>query len=80
MQSNPLFRPRALERLSSPERLDALMQVTSPKGWLALYTIAGLLGLRPDLEHRRQRPDAGRRRGHADPRRHAARDPGERHR
>jgi HlyD family secretion protein len=43
MQSNPLFRTRALERLSSPERLDALMQVTSPKGWLALYTVAGLL-------------------------------------
>jgi HlyD family secretion protein len=43
MQSNPLFRRQALEKLSSPERLDTLMQVTSPNGWLALYTIAGLL-------------------------------------
>lgn len=44
MQSNPMFRKRALEKLSSPEKLDALMQVTSPKGWMALYTLAGLLG------------------------------------
>ncbi|GBC80295.1 hypothetical protein HRbin09_01530 [bacterium HR09] len=35
MASN-LFRKKALERLSSPERLDELMQVTSPAGWLAL--------------------------------------------
>lgn len=35
MASN-LFRKKALERLSSPERLDELMQVTSPVGWLAL--------------------------------------------
>lgn len=31
-----LFRKEALERLSSPERLDLLMQVVSPKGWVAL--------------------------------------------
>jgi HlyD family secretion protein len=43
MPSNPLFRTRALEKLSSPERLDTLMQVTSSNGWLALYTIGGLL-------------------------------------
>jgi HlyD family secretion protein len=43
MPSNPLFRSRALEKLSSPERLDTLMQVTSPNGWLALYTIMALL-------------------------------------
>lgn len=36
-----LFRKAALEKLSSPERLDVLMRVTSPKGWLAL----GALGL-----------------------------------
>jgi HlyD family secretion protein len=43
MPSNPLFRRRTVEKLSSPERLDTLMQVTSPKGWLALYTIMVLL-------------------------------------
>ena len=43
MPSNPLFRRQALEKLSSPERLDTLMQVTSPNGWLALYTIGALL-------------------------------------
>lgn len=36
-----IFRKVALERLSSPEQLDQLMQVTEPKGWLAL----GALGL-----------------------------------
>lgn len=43
MSDNPLFRKSALEKLSSPERLDVLMQVTSPKGWLALWTIAAVL-------------------------------------
>jgi hypothetical protein len=31
-----LFRKAALEKLSSPEELDQLMQVTTPQGWLAL--------------------------------------------
>ncbi|HTY42339.1 MAG TPA: NHLP bacteriocin system secretion protein [Thermoanaerobaculia bacterium] len=31
-----LFRRSALEKLSSPEQLDVMMQVTSPAGWLAL--------------------------------------------
>jgi hypothetical protein len=39
----PIFRKAALERLSSPEQLDQLMQVTTPKGWLALIALAGLL-------------------------------------
>ncbi len=39
----PIFRQAALERLSSPEQLDQLMQVTTPKGWLALIALAGLL-------------------------------------
>ena len=30
-----IFRKAALERLSSPERLDQLMQVTRPRAWLA---------------------------------------------
>jgi len=40
-----VFREKALERLSSPERLDQLMRVTSPRGWLALATFAGLVAV-----------------------------------
>lgn len=40
---NNLFRKVSLDRLSSPEQLDMLMHVTSPKGWVALLTICGLL-------------------------------------
>jgi HlyD family secretion protein len=38
-----IFRKVALERLSSPEQLDQLMQVTDPKGWLALGALGFLL-------------------------------------
>lgn len=38
-----LFRKVALERQSSPEQLDVLMQVTSRKGWLSLLVIGGLI-------------------------------------
>lgn len=37
MSSN-LFRKKSLERLSSPEALDQLMQVTTPLSWLALVS------------------------------------------
>jgi HlyD family secretion protein len=37
------FRKAALERLSSPERLDEMMRVTSPKTWLALWACAFLI-------------------------------------
>lgn len=40
-----IFRQAALERLSSPEELDQLMQVTTPKGWLALAGLAGLIAV-----------------------------------
>lgn len=43
MSDNPLFRKAALDKLASPERLDVLMQVTSPQGWVALWTIGGIL-------------------------------------
>lgn len=43
MADDSLFRKAALDKLASPERLDVLMQVTSPKGWIALWTIAALL-------------------------------------
>jgi len=38
-----IFRKVALERLSSPEQLDQLLQVTDAKGWLALAALAALL-------------------------------------
>lgn len=38
-----LFRKRALERLRSPERLDQLLRVTSPRSWIILMTIGLLL-------------------------------------
>ncbi|ARV62943.1 NHLP bacteriocin system secretion protein [Nostocales cyanobacterium HT-58-2] len=45
MQSkeNKLFRQEALERLSSPERLDQLMQVVNRRAWLPLTTIGSLV-------------------------------------
>lgn len=38
-----LFRKSALERLSSPEKLDVMMQVTSPMGWITLAGVGVLL-------------------------------------
>lgn len=38
-----IFRKVALERLSSPEQLDQLLQVTDPKGWLALGALGTVL-------------------------------------
>jgi hypothetical protein len=38
-----IFRQSALERLSSPEQLDQLIQVTTPRGWLALLGLIGLI-------------------------------------
>ncbi len=39
-----MFRKEALEKLSSPEQLDQLLKVTSPKGWLALLGLGLLIG------------------------------------
>lgn len=39
-----IFRKVSLERLSSPEQLDQLMQVTSPRGWLALWAMVAVAG------------------------------------
>lgn len=41
-KNNQIFSQEALERLSSPERLDQMMQVVNPRAWLPLTTI-GLL-------------------------------------
>src|SRR5882724_8188165 len=38
-----LFRQTALEKLSSPEELDQLMQVTTPRGWFALAALIVLV-------------------------------------
>jgi HlyD family secretion protein len=38
-----LFRKAALDKATSPEQLDLVMQVTSPMGWLALATIAAIM-------------------------------------
>src|SRR5688500_16670180 len=40
---NRIFRKVSLDRLSSPEQLDQLTQVTTPRGWLALAAICLLL-------------------------------------
>lgn len=40
-----IFRKVSLERLRSPEQLDQLMQVTSPKGWIALIAVISLLAV-----------------------------------
>jgi pyruvate/2-oxoglutarate dehydrogenase complex dihydrolipoamide acyltransferase (E2) component len=41
---NKLFRSVALERLSTPERLDELMEVTTPRGWLGMAALWATLG------------------------------------
>ncbi len=43
MEQNALFRKSAIDKLASPERLDVLMQVTSPQGWIALTAIGVIL-------------------------------------
>ena len=40
---NSIFRKVSLERLSSPEQLDQLLRVTSPKNWLALVAAWSVL-------------------------------------
>jgi hypothetical protein len=40
-----IFRQEAVERMSSPEQLDELMPVTSPRGWIALAGLSLLLVL-----------------------------------
>lgn len=42
-QKRDLFRKESLERLSSPEQLDQLMQVVGPKAWLPLASLGALV-------------------------------------
>ncbi|MBD2489588.1 NHLP bacteriocin system secretion protein [Aulosira sp. FACHB-615] len=44
-QKRRIFRQESVERLSSPERLDQLMQVVSPKSWLPLIALSSLVGV-----------------------------------
>ncbi|MEL7495943.1 MAG: hypothetical protein AAGJ95_18540, partial [Cyanobacteria bacterium J06554_11] len=43
MDNNSIFRKEALERLSSPEQLDQLMKIVTPRSWLPLAALGGLL-------------------------------------
>lgn len=43
MSGQSVFRKVSLDRLASPEQLDQLMQVTTPKGWVALLALSVLL-------------------------------------
>ena len=40
MSAPGFFRKAALEKLSTPEKLDQLIKITSPRAWIALVTIA----------------------------------------
>jgi|ERR1700693_451150 len=42
-QKPNLFRKEALERLSSPERLDQVVRIVSPKDWLFLCCLGGIV-------------------------------------
>ncbi|MBE9182952.1 NHLP bacteriocin system secretion protein [Oculatella sp. LEGE 06141] len=42
-QKQNLFRKKSLERLSSPERLDQLMQVVNPGSWIPLAALGSLV-------------------------------------
>lgn len=42
-QKPNIFREQSLERLSSPERLDQLMQVVAPRDWLFLVALGSLV-------------------------------------
>ncbi|MBP7779223.1 MAG: NHLP bacteriocin system secretion protein [Acidobacteria bacterium] len=44
-EASKIFRKVALERMSSPEQLDQLLRVTTPKTWLALLSILIFLGM-----------------------------------
>ena len=41
--SESLFRKKSIERISSPEEIDAYMRVTSPSMWLVLGAVILLL-------------------------------------
>ena len=44
MKNSAVFRKASLDRLASPEQLDKLLQVTRPRGWIALVALGFLVG------------------------------------
>ena len=42
MDNNRIYNPLALEKLRSPEKLDSMMRITGPVGWMGLAAIAVL--------------------------------------
>lgn len=44
-QKRSIFRKESLERLSSPERIDQLMQIVSPRSWLPLVALGSIVGV-----------------------------------
>ena len=43
MEQNSIFRQKSLDRISSPEKLDDYVKVTTPSVWIALTAIILLL-------------------------------------
>ena len=44
-KKNEIFRQKSVERLSSPERLDQLMKIVSPKSWLPLFAFGSIVAI-----------------------------------
>jgi HlyD family secretion protein len=44
-KKNEIFRQKSVERLSSPERLDQLMKIVSPKSWLPLFAFGSIVAV-----------------------------------
>ena len=40
MNSDKIFNPKALEKLRSPDKLDSMIRITGPVGWMRLATVA----------------------------------------
>jgi len=45
MDKKSIFRKKSLDTLAAPEKLDDVIRVTSPKGWIALLTLLGTIAL-----------------------------------
>lgn len=45
MTERSIFRQKALDRLASPEQLDQLMRISSPRGWMAVFCLGGFVVL-----------------------------------
>ena len=43
MENNEIFRKKAVERISSPEKLNDYIHVTSPSIWIALLGVICIL-------------------------------------